>query len=117
MRSSCNRQRRRHRTPLQHTQFCHWPATLTACRLGSSKSTGPSARLVIFHDGNALVGTALAVALHGSGAAWPLGFLCAGRRLVDACQAHKLRTSVACAAVWAMALHCVRGWVGGMSGC
>ena len=79
------------------------PPCLPACRLGSSKSTGPSARLVIFHDGNALVGTALAVALHGSGAAWPLGFLCAGRRLVDACQAHKLRTGVACAAVWVFA--------------
>jgi hypothetical protein len=71
--------------------------------VGSSKRIGPSARLVIFHNCNALVGVALAFALHGSGAAWPLAFLCAGRRLVAACQAHKLCTRVACAAVWAFA--------------
>lgn len=42
------------------------------CRLGSSKAIGPNVQLAIFHDANALVGVALAIALHGSGAACEL---------------------------------------------
>lgn len=38
-------------------------------RLGSSKAIGPNVQLTIFHDANAIVGVALAIALHGSGAA------------------------------------------------
>ena len=49
------------------------------------------------------MGTVLAIALHGSGAAWPLAFLCLGRLLVGACQALKVRTRVARAAVSAFA--------------
>jgi hypothetical protein len=75
----------------------------TACRLGSNKSIGPNAQLEIFHDGNALVGVALAIALHGSGALWPLSFLVNGKLLVHGCQALRLRLAIACGLVWAYA--------------
>lgn len=73
------------------------------CRLGSHKSIGPNAQLAIFHDASAMVGTALAVALHGSAAAWPLAFLACGRLLVSALHALGLRRQLAFAAVWAYA--------------
>ncbi|KAI7837858.1 hypothetical protein COHA_008345 [Chlorella ohadii] len=67
--------------------------------LGSSKAIGPNVQLTIFHDANAIVGMALAIALHGSGAAWPMAFLCAGKLLVAAAQALRLPRSVAATAV------------------
>lgn len=66
-------------------------------------SLGPNAQLNLFHDGNALVGTALAIALHGTGAAWPVLFAITGRLLVAGCQALRLRTSIAAASVWTFA--------------
>lgn len=60
-------------------------------------------RLSLFYDGNALIGTALAIVLHGTGAAWPLLFSITGRLLVAGCQALGLRATAAAAAVWTYA--------------
>ncbi|KAL4440280.1 hypothetical protein ABPG75_003281 [Micractinium tetrahymenae] len=76
-------------------------------RLGGSPGKsrlGPNAQLNLFHDGNMLVGTALAIALHGTSAAWPLLFAVVGRLLLAGCQMMRLRTGVAAAAVWTYAV-------------
>lgn len=72
-------------------------------RLGAHKSIGPNAQLAIFHDACAMIGTTLAISLHGSAAAWPLAFLCAGKLLVGGLHALGLRRSLAFAVVWAYA--------------
>ena len=81
------------------------PPSLRRLGAGGGKlaALGPNARLNLFHDGNALVGAALAIALHGSGAAWPLVFSVVGRFIVGGCQAIQLRRSVAVVAVWTYA--------------
>lgn len=50
------------------------------------------------------MGVALAVGLHAGDATWPLAFLAAGRLLVSAAQALRLRVGVACTLVWVYAL-------------
>lgn len=82
------------------------PPLPMACSLGGATgktALGPNAQLNLFHDGNALLGCACCIALHGSGAAWPLLFAVAGRLLVTGCQTLRLRRGVAASAVWAYA--------------